>query len=98
MRPWHEVLEVAPDAGPEDVRRAFRRLAVAHRDDRARFAEITAAYQAARAGWPAAPETERPTDEAIANVFRTSFGAPRRRMSRGLQIALVVATAALTLA
>jgi hypothetical protein len=77
MSAWHEVLEVAPDASPDEVKRAFRRLAVVHRDDRERFAEITAAYEAARAGWPASPDTPRMSDEALDELFRR-FGAKRR--------------------
>src|SRR6266849_3376371 len=52
VRDLYEILGVAPDASPEDIKRAYRQLARAHHPDvneapeaEARFKEIAGAYE-----------------------------------------------------
>ncbi|HZS40273.1 MAG TPA: J domain-containing protein [Polyangia bacterium] len=100
MRPWHDVLEVAPDADAATVKAAFRRKALAHHPDRdpAGFAAVNAAYGEWLSTQPAsrAPEAPPPSAADLDRIFRA---LPLRRRSRTwllwLLAAAIVVTAAL---
>jgi hypothetical protein len=102
------VLGVDNDAGPDEIRRAFRRCALVthpdHGGDRAAFAELTDALVALGALAPA-PETRRPSTPVRVPVAlsaaRTRFDvydsprrpAPRRAFADVLQAAVARAGA-----
>ncbi len=97
MDSWHAILELAPGAGPEEIRAAYRRLAFRWHPDRnpglrdeahRRFLDVSEAYSVLMAGRPrpaAAPPPPSPLREAVEEAMRIFEAQPAQPAGSGVR-------------